>query len=294
MTAVADPRQSKSTTVRFFAAPAPVRAAFRVLERAAPGLGARWAERIWFTLPRTERNRAVPAPGGTPFTVDVDGHPVVGEVWGEGPVVYLLHGWAGYAAQLAPFVPPLVARGHRVVAFDAPSHGGSAPGAFGPRSSSIPEFAAALTGIVTRYGPAHAVIAHSMGCAAAAYAMDGGLPAGRVALLAPMASPETYARQFAAVLGFGERTYRRLIARVERRVGFPMHRFDLPAIGRTLTVPPTLVVHDRDDSSTPVTDGEAVAAAWPGSRLLVTSGLGHRRLLRDPGVVTEVVDFVAG
>jgi pimeloyl-ACP methyl ester carboxylesterase len=294
MSTVADPSRSKSTTVRFFASPAPVRAAFRVLERVAPGVGARWAERIWFTLPRTEGRRAVPAPGGTPFTIDVDGHEVVGEVWGDGPVVYLLHGWAGYASQLAPFVPPLVARGHRVVAFDAPSHGGSAPGAFGPRSSTIPEFAAALTGAVTRYGPAHAIVAHSMGCPAAAVALNDGLRAGRIAFLAPMASPLTYARQLTAVLGFGERTYRRLLGRVERRVGLPMRHFDLPAIGRSLSVPPTLVVHDRDDTSTPVADGEAVAAAWPGSRLHVTAGLGHRRILRDPGVVAEVVDFVSG
>lgn len=294
MSTVADPSRSKSTTVRFFASPAPVRAAFRVLERVAPGVGARWAERIWFTLPRTEGRRAVPAPAGTPFTIGVDGHEVVGEVWGDGPVVYLVHGWAGYASQLAPFVPPLVARGHRVVAFDAPSHGGSAPGAFGPRSSSIPEFAAALTGVVASYGPAHAVVAHSMGCTATAFALNDGLGAGRVALLAPMASPVTYAHQFAAVLGFGERTYRRLLGRVERRVGLPMHRFDVPAIGRSLAVPPTLVVHDRDDSSTPVTDGETIAAAWAGSRLRVTAGLGHRRILRDPDVVAEVVDFVSG
>jgi hypothetical protein len=41
-----------------------------------------------------------------------------------------------------------------------------------------------------------------------------------------------------------------------------------------------------------VTDGAAIAAAWPGARLHVTSGLGHRRLLRDPNVIAEVVEFV--
>jgi pimeloyl-ACP methyl ester carboxylesterase len=294
MTTVTDPYQQKSTIVRFFAPPPPVRAAFWALERAAPGLGARWAERIWFTLPRRTRDgRAYRATDpGTRFTLDIDGHAVAGAVWGDGPAVYLMHGWAGHRGQLTAFVPPLVAGGHRVVAFDAPSHGESAPGAFGPRSSSIPEFAAALTGVVATYGPAHAVVAHSMGCSAAALALADGLPAGRIALLAPMASPASYARQFAAAFRFGERTYRRLVARVERRVGAPMRRFDVPEIGRTVAVPPALIVHDRDDASTPVTDSEAIAAAWPGSRLRVTSGLGHRRLLRDPAVVAEVVDFL--
>lgn len=297
MTAVAELRQQKSTTVRLFAAPPPVRAAFGLLERIAPALGARWAERIWFTLPRVT---ALPAPRsvqpapGAPFAVTVDGHRLIGQTWGDGPAVYLMHGWAGHAGQLAAFVPPLAAAGYRVVAFDAPSHGGSAPGAYGPRSSSIPEFAAALSAVVASHGPAHAIVAHSMGCTATAVALCDGLGAVRVALLAPMASPVSYARQFAAVLGFGERTYRRLVARVERRVGAPMHHFDVPELGRAIAMPPTLIIHDREDTSTPVTDGAAIAAAWSGSRFHVTSGLGHRRLLRDPGVVTEVVDFVTG
>jgi hypothetical protein len=36
----------KSTIVRLFQVPWHIRAAFRVLERVAPGLGAGWAERI--------------------------------------------------------------------------------------------------------------------------------------------------------------------------------------------------------------------------------------------------------
>jgi pimeloyl-ACP methyl ester carboxylesterase len=296
MTAVADVRQRKSTIVRFFAAPPPVRAAFRLLEHLAPGLGARWAERIWFTLPRPNElagARSGAAPSGTPFALGVDGHRVRGETWGDGPAVYLMHGWAGNRGQLAAFVAPLVARGHRVVAFDAPSHGESGPGAYGPRSSSIPEFATALSAVIEMHGPAHAIVAHSMGSTAAAIALCDGLTAGRVAMLAPMASPITYADQFAAIFGFGERTYRRLVARVERRVGAPMHHFDVPALARAIAMPPALIVHDRDDASTPVSDGAAIAVAWSGSRLHVTAGLGHRRMLRDPEVVAEVVDFVA-
>ena len=295
MTAVADARMQKSTNVRFFTAPPAMRAAFAVLDRVAPALAARWAERIWFTTPRAARTaRDVAAPGGQPFVVAAAGATVRGQVWGTGPAVYLMHGWGGHSGQLAAFVAPLVQRGHRVVAYDAPSHGRSGPGAYGPRSSSIPEFAAALAAVVDRHGPAHALIAHSMGGTAAAVALCDGLPAGRVALLAPMASPASYADQLGEVLGFGAGTHRRLITRVERRVRAPMRHFDVPELGRAVAMPPTLIVHDRDDAYTPVSDGAAIAAAWSSARLHTTSGLGHRRLLRDPAVVAEVVDFVAG
>ncbi|MEV6490710.1 alpha/beta fold hydrolase [Actinoplanes sp. NPDC051633] len=155
-----------------------MRRAFAVLNRAAPGVAARWAEKLWFTLPK----RAVPPPPtGDLFTVDVGGRAVVGQTWGTGPNVYLVHGWAGHAGQLSAYVAPLVERGHRVITFDALSHGRSAPGAYGRRSTSIPELALSFTAVATAYGPAHAVIAHSMGGAATALAIRDGLTAGRIA-----------------------------------------------------------------------------------------------------------------
>ncbi len=187
-----------------------------------------------------------------------------------------------------------MARGHRVVAFDAPSHGRSAVGRHGPRSSSIPEFVDALTAVAAVHGDPHAVIAHSMGAIATAAAVGAGLPAGRLVLPAPMASPLSQAGQLAVALGFGERTRRRLIARVERRVGASMDRYDMPAFGHAAVLPPTLLVHDRDDRYTPFSGTEAIAAAWPGAVLHATTGLGHVLLLSAPDVVTRVVDFVTG
>jgi hypothetical protein len=55
-----------------------------------------------------------------------------------------------------------------------------------------------------------------------------------------------------------------------------------------------LVVHDQDDRDVPFEQGAAVAASWPGAQLLETSGLGHRRVLRDAGVVAQAVSFIAG
>jgi pimeloyl-ACP methyl ester carboxylesterase len=219
---------------------------------------------------------------------------VTGQVWGAGPPVYLLHGWAGSGDQLAAFTGALVARGYRVVAFDAPSHGRSAPGRHGARSSSIPEFIDGLTAVAAVHGAPHAVIAHSMGAIATAAAVHAGLTASRLVLLAPMPSPLIQARQLATALGFGARTHRRLIGRVEGRVGARMDQFDMPAFGRAGTLPPTLLVHDRDDRYAPFDCTATIAAAWPGATLWATTGLGHLRLLHAPDVVARVVNFVAG
>ena len=290
--APAEVRPGVNGTALFSASPR-VRLAFGLLERVAPVLGAWWACRLWMTLPRP-RARKAPAEPGAPFALDVAGGRVTGRTWGEGPPVYLVHGWAGHGDQFEHFVAPLVGRGFRVVAHDAPSHGRSAPGRHGPRSSSIPEFAETLTAVAAVHGVPHAVVAHSLGAAAAAAAVAGGLAPGRLVLLAPMAGPRAHAQDLAVMLGFGERTLRRLIRVAERRVGAPTNDYDVPALGRAGAMPPTLLVHDRGDRSTSPDHARAIAAAWPGSELRLTEGLGHTRLLRDADVVARVVDFVVG
>ncbi|WP_433125543.1 alpha/beta fold hydrolase [Micromonospora sp. CA-240977] len=276
-----------TATAALFSVPAPIRLAYRVADRIAPAVSARWAEQVWMTLPKPSKARPM-AESGTPFRVGT----LLGRTWGDGPPIYLAHGWAGYHGQFAAFIPALIAAGYRVVGFDMPSHGRSGPGRFGPQSSSIPEFAEALAAVVAEHGPAYAVIAHSIGATATAAALRSGLTAERLALIAPMAIPSVQAQQLAAVLGFGERTHRRLLDRIEARVGVPMRDLEMPATSRACAVPPALLVHDTDDRTTPSSGSEAIVAAWPGSTLYLTTGLGHNRLLRDRDVVAAVTDFV--
>ena len=272
----------KSTIVR----------SFGLLERFAPGLGARWAESLWFRIPPARGRRDRLAPPGRPFQVPVLGGMVAGETWGEGPAVYLVHGWGGWRGQLDALVAPVTAAGYRVVTFDAPGHGDSDPGPEGPGRSSVLEFAAALSAVAAAHGPAAAVVAHSLGATATAFAMRDGLATDRAVFVSPMADPLPYTRAFATRLGFGERVRTRLVGRIERRVAMPMSAFAVPAIAGQVATPPLLLVHDRLDSETGWSDSAAIARAWPAARLVTTSGLGHRRILRDPAVVAEVAGFL--
>ena len=57
---------------------------------------------------------------------------------------------------------------------------------------------------------------------------------------------------------------------------------------------PLLIVHDRDDDDTSYADGVTLSEAWPGARMLSTSGLGHRRILREPSVIEAATRFILG
>jgi pimeloyl-ACP methyl ester carboxylesterase len=203
-------------------------------------------------------------------------------------MVALLHGWGGQAAQLTSFVPPLLGRGFSVVAFDAPGHGASSRG-----MSSAPQFARALSAVASAVGGRlHGVVAHSLGGAAAALAIRDGLGAERVVFVAPPADPPQWVHVHARGLGLDGTIVAKMRARSERRIGLRWDELKLESLVAGFRQP-LLVIHDRHDAEVPLRDGAAVAAAWPGARLLETEGLGHNRILRDPAVVAEAVAFLS-
>jgi pimeloyl-ACP methyl ester carboxylesterase len=269
------------------------RTAFGALERAAPAYGARWAERLWFTVPSSGGRWRAEMPIGRTSSLLVNGQPVVVERWGTGPLIVLLHGWGGRRSDFSAFVGKLVSAGYCVVAIDAPGHGESERGAAGRRRSTILEFVDALTAVATTEGPVHAVVAHSIGCMAAAVAVREGLPVDRLVFVAPMADIRPYTREFASRAGFGDRIRVRMEALIERRVDKPLSFFDIPSMRNYAGTQEVLLVHDKDDRETPWTDSKAIEQSWPGARLVTTTGLGHRRILTEPAVLDDVIQFVS-
>lgn len=215
--------------------------------------------------------------------------------WGsKGPVVLLAHGWGGNAGQWHAVVNGLLSAGMRVVAFDALSHGASDAGVHGQQQTSVLEMARSLLAVAWHVGPVHAVVAHSLGGAAAAQAVREGLPVRGVAMIGSPADMYDACSALAWQLGIAPHVLARMRRSSERWLGTSWSSFNVPDIGRTRNVPPALIVHDRDDKEVPWTNGAAIAGAWPGARLVTTDGLGHRRILRDEAVIAQLAAFIYG
>ena len=280
----------KSTIVRF--RNGLNRAFFRYGEHLAPRRVGRVAQDLWFAAPPRMADLPVP-PGGAAFEVVAQGGVVRGSVWGEGPVVYLVHGWGGRGSQFGALVGPLVRAGHRVVLFDAPAHGDSDHGPAGPGTTNGMEFARALDAVFCRFGPAEAVVAHSMGTISTYLALRyGWLGAGRLVFVAPMVQFAGLLDQFQDALGFGPRSRRALERGVREFVGVPVGDFDARVQAAYVEPVPTLVLTDRGDRQTPYDDVVDFASTI-GAPLVTTEGLGHRKILRDAEVIRTIVDFVA-
>ena len=273
-----------------------LRWALGLSEKLWPALAVRGAYRVFGTpLPPKWLHRRQPALAAwraTPWPFEQASITLYEPPGAPGPVVLLLHGWGGHAAQMLPLAQALMNQGLRPVLVDLPAHGRSEGG-----TSNLPQFARAIEYLTARLQQqgheVRAVAAHSLAANALAYAAARGLPVARLALLAPPASPHAYTRLFAKVFGLSEDTRERLQQRVEAREGILMRQFEPAAVGPRVAVP-TLIVHDREDRINRFADAEAYRDAIAGARLMATDGLGHTRLLRDEQVVNAVVAHLRG
>jgi pimeloyl-ACP methyl ester carboxylesterase len=271
------------------------RVAFTLGGRLTPRIAARAAAKVWSRLPSARRLDNRPYPG-TIERIDVGGgRRLAVETWGEpaAPLVYLVHGWGGWRGQVASFVQPLVAAGHRVLAFDALSHGDSDPGAYGPRYSSGGELIESLELIADLYGPAHGAIGHSLGCGAICRAIvEDRFAVERLTLVAPNPDLTARVRIFGRQLGFPPRTIRLLETAAADWAHRSMDDFNVAYMGATGRLPDALVIHDRQDQSSTYATAEDIDREWPGARLMTTQTLGHHRILITPGVIAAAVSNI--
>ena len=266
-----------------------LRTAFRTVGSFAPDVAARWAETIFCTPPRhdppaTEEEFIAT---GRRFVVRSEGQDIAAWEWGAGPTVLLAHGWGSRAGRFRGIGTALVDEGFRVVAHDAPAHGRSTG-----RFASLPEFARALRAVADHAGEVYGIVGHSLGGAAACVAMHGGLAARRVVLVAPPADVQQFSQDFGDYLRIPPRTRQVMRRNLEARLRMRWDDLHMPTLAATLPVE-ALVVHDREDEEVPFAHGEELARAFPRGRLIATSGLGHRAILRDPEVVRQTVAFLA-
>jgi pimeloyl-ACP methyl ester carboxylesterase len=285
-----------------------IRVGFRAMSATAPALAARVGEKLMFRTSRRERadfeqeliERA------RRFEIDSRRGPLAAWSWGEGPTVLLVHGWNGRGSQLGSVVEPLVQKGYRVVTFDAPGHGES------PSStSSMIHFADAIEDAIDAirpvFGSIQALVTHSMGGAAAVLAMSrfknrpeteqgralrDALPVERFVFVAPPIDVRDFVRGFSRTVALGPESELLLGELIQSKFETKFEAMYAPDLAKELSGP-LLVIHDAKDREIPLAQGERLAEAWPGAELLVTEGLGHTRILRDPVVVTRIVEFVA-
>lgn len=179
------------------------------------------------------------------------------------------------------------------VTFDAPGHG-DATG----ESMTILDLRDIVAALDGEHGPFETVVAHSLGVTATFLALrEGRLRTERVVAISGVPDFAYLVDRFCVRLGLRARLNAELRSRVEREL-FPgeediWSRFSVPRTPPTDGPESVLVVHDEDDDMVEPACSRALAdTLGERAELVVTWGLGHRRILGDPQVAASVRDFV--
>lgn len=268
-----------------------IRFAFQVGGRLAPAIAGRIAYKLWFmpTRHKTPASEKKAYETAEIQYVEIDGHNIVTYSWGKtAPTVLLVHGWSGRGTQLGSFVQPLIAAGFSVLSFDMPAHGNSSG-----KQTNLYEVAEMIVALQNHCGQFDAVITHSFGGPCIARAMQQGFETKRLVCISPPAHVLGLIEKFTQTLRIPKKAGEHLMQRVEDKFGQTIWEdISMANMVKELKTP-GLLIHDTDDADIPWQEGRDIAQAWDKAKFIKTSGLGHRRILRDATVIASAVSFIS-
>jgi pimeloyl-ACP methyl ester carboxylesterase len=267
-----------------------LRLTFSISGYLAPKLTGLGAYKLWFTPTRfqTPASERAALESAKIEHLKINNHNIVTYGWGtSGPLILLVHGWSGRGTQLGSFVEPLIEAGYRVLSFDAPAHGNSSG-----KQTNLYEVADVIVELQEHYGEFESVITHSFGGPCLAVAIQRGLKTSRVINISPPATTKGLVEKFINTLNIPEKAGINLIDRIETTFGKKIwYEISMENTVRGLDIP-ALVIHDDQDIDIPWQEGQLVAQSWDNAHFVKTSGLGHRRILRDTTVIESTVNFI--
>jgi pimeloyl-ACP methyl ester carboxylesterase len=225
---------------------------------------------------------------GRALQIKVDGLTLYGRRLGQGPAVLFVHGWNGGGLQFYHYFKAFMDAGYSVLAFDAPGHGRSEG-----RDSNYFLFSNMIRAVLnsTAGQDIVAIVGHSLGASAVINALDKEPFAPATVLLAPAMRLREILYNTFNYYGMPLAILNELLGRLERRYGYDL-RVDNPYLMALQSAKAALVVHDREDPTTPYHDSAQVVDRNSYYDLYGTRGLGHKGLLRDPVVIDTVLSYV--
>lgn len=269
------------------------RTAMKVSEICAPGFTKRKMESLLFQ-PRRKNNDPrdrflVSASVSGDFAIK-SGVSCKYYLWGgERPDVLLAHGWESKASHFRTLIELLTRRGLCVAAFDAVAHGQS-----GGDEADMLDFKECITHMVGLYDSINCVIGYSFGGIAAVNAVKAGLPIKRLGLISSPSSFYGVFEKVSAQLRLTRTMQAHLSSVVLDRYQLQGENWDFYSAyrGAEAMSIPLVALHDTNDTFVNKIESELLVEVWPGAKLILTSGLGHRGIIRSTSALEQLCDVL--
>ncbi|MDI6049060.1 alpha/beta hydrolase [Flavobacterium sp. XS2P24] len=200
--------------------------------------------------------------------------------------VLLVHGWSGRGTQLFKIADELLKAGYSTISFDAPAHGKS-PG----KTTIMVDFIATILEIDKQLGPFEAAIGHSLGGMSVLNAIKKGLKVNHAVVIGSGDIVEDIMDDFVAKLELKPIISTLLRLHFEKKYQEKMNSYSAFLAAKEIAIP-VLVIHDNNDPEVPVKAGIHIHKYLKNGELLLTDGLGHRKILGNHKVIEKTVQFI--
>lgn len=204
-------------------------------------------------------------------------------------MVILSHGWADHSGSFTGIINALVNQGYCVAAIDHIGHGQSQG-----KQSNLMVFIEALDILLTRLADERAqvigLVGHSMGAAAMLSLPEYHLKGKRLVLISTPVKFFEVMFERVSQAGISGKMLTLVLEALSRR-GMHWRKIQQLILNNSNGENVTFI-HDREDSYAPFNHLIDVMGESK-SRLKTTSGLGHRKILRDNAVIDEVTQILS-
>jgi pimeloyl-ACP methyl ester carboxylesterase len=217
--------------------------------------------------------------------------------------IICVHGWEGRGTNFFKFIPKLTQKGFRVLAPDFPMHGNT-----GGTETGCHVFGFALNCILNYIKEPAILLVHSLGNGATCtnYYISDDETRNQIKGFVGIGVPDKftdYITNFGRMVGLDDYTNNLFLDKNSERLGIDVKFFVVSATIKYFNFP-CLIVHDDKDKEVSIDWAVNSSKFIPekfqtykiGDKeypcLHKTSGLGHRRIMRDDNVVDVVVDFI--
>jgi len=208
--------------------------------------------------------------------------------WGQGPVIWVLHGWESRGSTFYKLIPLLLEKGYMVIAWDGPAHGDS-PG----KVSNVVDHPRALSVDMNEglFVEPVAMIGHSFGGAAfAILSKIHQMPAKIVIISAPTRIIGVFSRFF-QMIKLGKKSQDIFTLQSEKKTGYKVSEMSL--VNNDFSQQSdTLIIHDKGDDVIPYDDFLALKNTWQAGKFITTEKLGHRMTIKNIEILKSIVDFI--
>jgi pimeloyl-ACP methyl ester carboxylesterase len=200
--------------------------------------------------------------------------------------VLLVHGWSGRGTQLYKIADKLLENGFMTISFDAPAHGESTG-----NTTLMTEFITTSKFLETTYGSFEIAIGHSLGGMAILNSIKQGLQIKKAIIIGAGDIITDIIIDFVKKLELKPKIVIKIKKYFLKKYGESIDNYSASTAAKKVVVP-TLVIHDSEDKDVPVSCAYNIRQNLNQGELLITHGLGHRRILKDNLVINRIIEYI--